>query len=837
MGDHADHIHVGFRPLKPTSEWTISHSKHPHGESYRDSTGSRRRSSSARAGATPTVPRYIGAGRVPRRKPGKGDGVKFVTRKYAYRRHRRGRCRRCSSLLAGSAQAALKAPGLQAPAASASVESLPTFTWRAVKGAAQYEFQLSADARFGSIVLGKGKGKRLAARRATPPRRSTRPFPTASTSGACARSRKADRAGKWSQAARADKGVEGDAQARGARPTSCPSPGRRCRCCCAGRPCRTRRTTSSRSRPTRRSRRASPHRQPPLETQATVFALQGTLPAGRYYWAITPIDADGPPRDALARRHRSRGRGRRRRRRASTTSTTALAVVDPLLDWDRLPAPRATRSRSTPTTTSPPARACAARTRVLGTSLSPLRVLPNNNDFGGSSGYHWRVRAFDADGNPGQWNRGPTFEKSYDDVTPTVPNLNVETVTTADAATASPLVTWDPVPGAAQYQVQWTEHEGGICELERRERADQDVRARMGAAVAARARRAFPAASASPRRCGPTAPLRVPDSRSRRSGRIPRPRSTKLRGRHDVLRARPRAERRLLPRERQRREPGHQPLDAVRRQRERAGVHLRRTAGIADRSVAGDRSCRLRRTCRPSAARSVTARRSCAGRPVAGARRYFVLIARDSNFTNVIDAAFTAMPATCRTSCSRTSRRSYFWAVVPASQSDGSGISGGPTDYNPQSFRKLSDAARPDRAGARRGRRRPSRASAGRRPRPRRSTACRSPPTRSSAALVDDVITASTAYTSQTPYPADTALYWRVRAEQQQVLQGERERVELRWSPTGSFRRRLPVPVPDGGNPMRGRPDPRVHVGAGRRRDLLRPAARRVRRRRDRTSP
>ena len=60
---------------------------------------------------------------------------------------------------AGSAQAALRAPGLQAPGANASVESLPTFTWRAVKGAAQYEFQLSADSKFGAIVLGKGKGK------------------------------------------------------------------------------------------------------------------------------------------------------------------------------------------------------------------------------------------------------------------------------------------------------------------------------------------------------------------------------------------------------------------------------------------------------------------------------------------------------------------------------------------------------------------------------------------------------------------------------------------------------------------------------------------------------
>ena len=56
-------------------------------------------------------------------------------------------------MTSGSAHAALRAPALQSPAASASVESVPTFTWGAVKGAAEYEFQISDDAKFNSIVL------------------------------------------------------------------------------------------------------------------------------------------------------------------------------------------------------------------------------------------------------------------------------------------------------------------------------------------------------------------------------------------------------------------------------------------------------------------------------------------------------------------------------------------------------------------------------------------------------------------------------------------------------------------------------------------------------------
>src|SRR5206468_8339672 len=70
--------------------------------------------------------------------------------------------------------------------------------------------------------------------------------------------------------------------------------------------------------------------------------------------------------------------------------------------------------------------------------------------------------------------------------------------------------------------------------------------------------------------------------------------------------------------------------------------------------------------------------------------------------------------------------------------------------------------------------------------------------------LLDDVVTASTSYTSSTPYPADTALYWRVRAEQLQVLQAASERVELRWSATGTFRRRLPAPSLSEEIPLKG---------------------------------
>jgi hypothetical protein len=71
--------------------------------------------------------------------------------------------------------------------------------------------------------------------------------------------------------------------------------------------------------------------------------------------------------------------------------------------------------------------------------------------------------------------------------------------------------------------------------------------------------------------------------------------------------------------------------------------------------------------------------------------------------------------------------------------------------------------------------------------------------------VIDDVTTASTAYAAAATYPVDTQLFWRVRAK---VCRDACTRtIELRGSDVGdlrSFRRTLPVPVPDAGNATAG---------------------------------
>src|SRR2546425_3493592 len=68
----------------------------------------------------------------------------------------------CITLLAtaGAANArGLRAPVPVSPGNGARVQQLPAITWKAVRGAAAYEYQVSTNARFHSIILGSGPGR------------------------------------------------------------------------------------------------------------------------------------------------------------------------------------------------------------------------------------------------------------------------------------------------------------------------------------------------------------------------------------------------------------------------------------------------------------------------------------------------------------------------------------------------------------------------------------------------------------------------------------------------------------------------------------------------------
>jgi len=188
-------------------------------------------------------------------------------------------------------------------------------------------------------------------------------------------------------------------------------------------------------------------------------------------------------------------------------------------------------------------------------------------------------------------------------------------------------------------------------------------------------------------------------------------------------------------------------------------------------------------------------------KPLAGKASYFVLVAKDPSFSNLVDYAFTQIPAYApRTgSAPRTypdETTLYYWAVLPATNANGTGAVGDPLSAAAQSFQKQS--APPTRLGPADGtqffdqptfRWTPTEGA-----RRYRIQVAQDP---SFGTPIDDLTTDSTSYTSNTTYPADTVLYWRVRAD-------DENSVGLTWSTTGTFQRKLATPVPSATNSTAG---------------------------------
>ena len=172
----------------------------------------------------------------------------------------------------------------------------------------------------------------------------------------------------------------------------------------------------------------------PIETSGNVLTPRIPLTAGRYYWAVTPLDSD------LHKGARSAVSSFDWEWPTDTSTNVAdlngdPRVYDPQFSWAAIPgAARYEVEINSSEDFATGSKVCCADP-TIGTSLSPTRVLPNNH-------YYWRVRALDLAGNAGQWNVGTSFDKSFDNVNPTVPALqlrdNEGNVLAAGATTSSP---------------------------------------------------------------------------------------------------------------------------------------------------------------------------------------------------------------------------------------------------------------------------------------------------------------------------------------------------------------------------------------------------------------
>lgn len=663
----------------------------------------------------------------------------------------------------------LAAPRQMAPADAARVDAVPSFSWGRVKRAAKYEFQLAADPAFRSIVQGQGKGS----------------FKTANTSATVDKTladgdyfwrvraiNRRDRAGRWSRARSMSK-------AWASRPRLASPPD-------GGSVTYPSTPLVLRWDPVPRAFKyvveiatdpslahsALPDRQR-IETSGSVFALPGALAPGRYYWAVTPLDGEKHPgtRSSVAAFDWS----------WPTRTTARVAdlnpdarVFDPQFSWDPVPGAAQYQVEVNPSEDWAVGSRVCCDEAAIGTSLSPLRLLPNNT-------YYWRVRALDTDGNAGDWNVGASFAKGFDDVVPTIPRLRVRD-NLADGrpaagpsglpTTDAPVVAWDPVPGASSYEVRVVPWDG-FCNWSA---------AYLRAWTATTATTAWtPLAPQwnAQRPLGNAFPTVAYDS-----GR------SLADGMSYCVRVRARSDRDAKFNE------------IVSDWTQLGGVgHAAFTYEAGAVSPCFATATPVSAYNEPQTARVASQAPLFTWRRVAGACAYYVVVARDAKFTKIVDVALTNIPAYAPRSAVSPATyadetTSYYWAVMPTTGATGNGLSTQPQEDAPRPFEKRS--APPRRLGPSDGGDVTTQASfrwtASEGAREYRIQVDDDP---TFGSPIADVLTNSTSYTPDQAFPADTILYWRVRAN-------DENRVGLTWSDTGTFRRRFAVPSPSHDDPEEG---------------------------------
>jgi hypothetical protein len=687
----------------------------------------------------------------------------------------------------GVALAVPKAPVPNGPASGAVVDRVPAFAWGAVAGAEEYEFEIAADSGFNSPVLGAGKDDfRTKNLRAT--LRETVPNGTywwrvraiGRTGSASAWSRGRSFAKRWGLTTLLQ------APATGATIVYPYTPLKLSWAPVAG--ARTY-LVSLATDPTLGSLVKVNGFARPVETSATTLTPAAALAPGAYYWNVTPLDAEG-------------NRGAPSAVRSfvwawpSATVThledlnPAPEAYDPRFSWDPVAGAARYEVEINPTAEfAPGSRVCCTATTTAA-SLSPTQVFKDNV-------YYWRVRPFDADGNAGVWNYGGSFTKTFDKVVPTgevtgtsIKNLRArdnlaDPGADVDSGTAGyqtrvPVVRWDPVPGASSYEVQVADWTGLACSW-----ATADY-----------------VKKTSVPEWSPLA--NTTDNPIVWQGTLAKD-STPITPGTYCFRVRARSDRAA----------GNQEVWGDYTYLQNGNVGSSGPVGPAFTWVdypnpadpAAAPTCAFGYPCSDSYLRPILG--SSNGRtPLftwkaqSGANSYFVVVAKDATFSNVIDEAFTRIPAYApRNATTATTypdeTTTFYWAVLPATAPDGNDAL--PVDLPNSakgSFQKQSTP--PSLLSPSSGQVFPGQPSFRWTPtfgarRYRMQVAA--DPTFGSP--IADVLTDATSYSSDTTYPADTILYWRVRADDEN-LRG------LTWSATGTFRKTLVAPVGLAGNPTLG---------------------------------
>jgi hypothetical protein len=684
-------------------------------------------------------------------------------------------------LVAAPADAArLPTPKPLAPADAASVAELPPFSWTPVRKADRYEFQIAADSGFNSPVLGRGddhfftRNTRATLKKTVPNGRYFwRVRAVTKSGGVSAWSEGRALRKNWTASATLQSPAAGAAITYPASPlrlTWSPVPGA------------AHYLVSVASDPQLGSLvREGNAAGEPVETAATTFTRATALAPGTFYWGVTPVDAQGnkgtpSPIATFTWLWPSTTATR------LTDLVEAPEVMDPQFSWDPVPGAASYEVEVNSSQDFAPGSKVCCSAATIATSLTPTVLFKDNV-------YYWRVRAIDADGHAGVWNVGPSFTKAFAKsppvTAPVVKNLRMsdnlndpgtDTDPTAGHQTQVPILRWDPVPGAASYHVEVVPF-AGACNWTASPIQKWDV---LTASTA-------------------WTPLGTQWNNSKPhddAHAVANDGLTSLTpGSKYCARVRPRSNR-----------------DSTNADVYGEYTQLNDGTGASFTFTGWPTGGACTPSCTPNhlgsgdyvlpAGGTVMARMPLfTWKPIAGFQTYFVLVAKDASFSNIVDYAFTRIPAYApRTSLGAKTYPDettlYHWVVLPATGANGSGVSATPLTGATSSFQKQSAAPTllaPAEGTVVTGQPtfRWTLTEAARR---YRIQVAQDP---SFGNPIEDVVTSSTEYTSTTTHPADTVLYWRVRADDENL-------VGLSWSSTGTFQKRLPAPVPSAGNPTSG---------------------------------
>jgi hypothetical protein len=498
----------------------------------------------------------------------------------------------------------------------------------------------------------------------------------------------------------------------------------------------------------------------PITTSNTNLAVSTALHPGTYYWQVVPVDAEGhtgTPSAIFSFAWIWAG--------TTTTSVTDLVpgveIYDPLFSWAPIPGAASYQLEINPTSGfATGSKVFSANTSA--TSFAPTQTLPNNT-------YYWRVRGVDPQGQAGPWNNGPQFDKTYDQTAvPGPPNLQVFDSQlnhiVAGAHVNEPVVTWDTVPGARSYEVVTVCGSGPTTTTYQTANTAWTPFDTTGNATAPSVFHGASIQTGTPPLNGDTCTVSV---RALTDYAID----------GETIEGPPASTTFIV---------GGQTFSNPPANCQSAGCVGRLNTSDAITPVVGTIVGKSPLFCWRPSDFDVTS-------GITPSTGYWIAIARDSNFTNIVQAAYTSEPCYAPRSPLLDEGTLYYWQVVPTTGNAAGFTIGGSADLSggflaAPSFQHASVPPTPVRPVGGASISGPVVFQWNPVPQQVKNYSIEIAQDDSFSTILESATTDSTSYSATQIYPVGATVYWRVRANND-------DSKGLAWSGTSSFVQTLPVPT------------------------------------------